>query len=190
MAEQSIPIPRQRRLKERASDEFKRFIVIFLYLWVVFGLLSIHKSFVLSRLHSQLHLDYGEHAFAIINAFVFAKVLLFAEDFNLGTRFRDKPLIYPVLHGCFLFTVVLIGFHILEVALVGLWHGNTIANSLLAEGLGNFKGILLLGIMSFLLLLPFFLLRELGRVIGHKELWDLILKYRESDPRLVSLAGP
>jgi hypothetical protein len=47
MAEQSIPIPRQRRLKERASDEFKRFIVIFLYLWVVFGLLSIHKSFVL-----------------------------------------------------------------------------------------------------------------------------------------------
>ena len=186
MAEQSIPIQSQRRLKERASDEFKRFIVIFLYLWVVFGLLSIHKSFVLS----QLHLDYTEHAFAIINAFVFAKVLLVAEYFNLGTRFKDKPLIYPVLHKCCLFTVVLIGFHILEVALVGLWHGNTIANSLLAEGLGNFKGILLVGIMSFLLLLPFFLLRELGRVVGHKELWDLILKYRGSDPRLVSLARP
>ena len=88
MAEQSIPIPGQRRLKERASDEFKRFIVIFLYLWVVFGLLSIHKSFVLS----QVHLNYTEHAFAIINAFVFAKVLLVAEHFNLGTRFSDKIL--------------------------------------------------------------------------------------------------
>jgi hypothetical protein len=126
MAEQSISIPRQRHLKERASDEFKRFLVIFLYLWVVFGLLSIHKSFVLS----QRHLDYGEHAFAFINAFVFAKVLLVAEEFNLGTRFRDKPLIYPVLHKCFLFTVVLIGCHVVEVAFVGLWHGHVLANSL------------------------------------------------------------
>ena len=41
--------------------------------------------------------------------------------------------------------------------------------------------------MSFVLLLPFFLFRELGRVIGHKELWDLILRYRESDPRLTRL---
>ena len=72
MAEEILPIPQQRRLGERAYDEFKRFIVIFLYLWVVFGLLSIHKSLVLS----QSHLDYPEHAFAIINALVFAKVLL------------------------------------------------------------------------------------------------------------------
>ena len=81
MAEKSLPIPQQRRLSERAYDEFKRFIVIFLYLWVVFGLLSIHKSLVLS----QSHLDYPEHAFAIINALVFAKVLLVAEHFHLGT---------------------------------------------------------------------------------------------------------
>jgi hypothetical protein len=186
MAEQGIPIRRQRHLRERASDEFKRFTVIFLYLWAVFGLLSIHKSFILA----QRHLDYGEHAFAIINAFVFAKVLLVAEHFNLGTRFSDKPLIYPVLHKCLLFTVVLIGFHIAEIALVGLWHGITTANSLPAEGLGNIKGILSVGIMSFVLLLPFFLFRELGRVIGHKELRDLILKDRETDPRLMSFGRP
>jgi membrane associated rhomboid family serine protease len=119
MTEQGDLIRHQPHLKERASNEFKRFLVIFLYLWAVFGFLSIHKSFILS----QHHLDYREHAFAFINAFVFAKVLLFAEDFNLGTRFRDKPLIYPVLHKCFLFTLVVVGFHITEVALVGLWHG-------------------------------------------------------------------
>jgi hypothetical protein len=104
MTEQGDLIRHQPHLKERASNEFKR---------------SIHKSFILS----QHHLDYREHAFAFINAFVFAKVLLFAEDFNLGTRFRDKPLIYPVLHKCFLFTLVVVGFHITNVALVGLWHG-------------------------------------------------------------------
>jgi hypothetical protein len=183
MAEQSISIQRQHHLKERAADEFKQFLVIFLYLWVVFGVMSIHKSFILS----QRHLNYGEHALAIINAFVFAKVLLVAEHFKLGTRFGDKPLIYPVLHKSFLFTAVLIGFHFIEIALVGLWHGNTITSSLLAEGLGNLKSILSVGMMSFVLLLPFFLFRELGRVIGHKELWDLILRYRESDPRLTWL---
>src|SRR5580658_5991255 len=125
MAEESLPIPQQRRLSERAYDEFKRFIVIFLYLWVVFGLLSIHKSLVLA----QSHLDYPEHAFAIINAFVFAKVLLVVDHLNLGTRFKDKPLLYPILHKCLVFTVVLLCFHIVESVLVGVWHGNTIRDS-------------------------------------------------------------
>jgi hypothetical protein len=44
MAEKSLRVPQQRHLRERAYDEFKRF-----YLWVVFGLLSIHKSLVLSQ---------------------------------------------------------------------------------------------------------------------------------------------
>jgi cell division protein FtsW (lipid II flippase) len=116
MADESISISRHRRLKEKASDELKRFLVIFLYLWVVFGLLSIHKSVVLS----QNHLNYPEHAFAIVNAFIFAKVLLIGEHFRLGTRFSDKPLIYPILHKCFIFTVVLLCFHIAESVLLGL----------------------------------------------------------------------
>jgi hypothetical protein len=49
MTEQGDLIRHQPHLKERASNEFKRFLVIFLYLWAVFGFLSIHKSFVLSQ---------------------------------------------------------------------------------------------------------------------------------------------
>src|ERR1700741_2165388 len=92
----SQPPPHQLNLKQKASEELKRFLVIFLYLWVVFGLLSLHKSLILS----QHHLDYEEHTFAIINPFVFAKVLLTAEYFHLGTRFSRSPLIYPILHKC------------------------------------------------------------------------------------------
>jgi hypothetical protein len=180
MAEESLTIPRQRHLKERAYDEFKRFIVIFLYLWVVFGLLSIHKSLVLS----QSHLDYPEHAFAIINALVFAKVLLVGEHFNLGTRFKDKPLLYPILHKCLVFTVVLLCFHIVESVLVGVWHGNTIADSFPSIFGGNLKGILSVGVVCFVVLLPFFGFREIGRVIGSREMWNLIFTRRGSDPRL------
>jgi hypothetical protein len=186
MAEESVTISPRRHLKERAADEFKRFIVIFLYLWVVFALLSLHKSFVLR----QHHLDYEEHTFAFINAFIFAKVLLLGEHFQFGTRFKDKALIYPILHKSFIFTVVLIAFHIVETALEGLWHGHSITDSLVVMGLENVSGILSWGIMSFIVLLPFFGFREIGRVIGRKELWDLIFKYRASDPRLTALGRP
>jgi hypothetical protein len=180
MTEECPPIPRQRSLKERAIDEFKRFIVIFLYLWVVFGLLSIHKSLVLQ----QHNLDYPEHAFAIINAFIFAKVLLVGEHFQLGTRFKNKPLIYPILHKCFIFTVVLISFHIIESVLMGVWHGETISDSFPPILGGSLKGILSVGVVCFVVLLPFFGFRELGRVVGHKELWALIFARRRNDPRL------
>jgi hypothetical protein len=180
MANEAPATPQKRGLKEKASDEFRRFLVIFLYLWVVFGLLSIHKSIVLS----QHQLDTEEHAFAIINAFVFAKVLLIGEHFNLGTRFRSKPLIYPILYKSFVFSVVLIVFHVIESVAVGLWHGHTIAESLPPFLGWNPRGLLAVGVMCFVLLLPFFGFREVAQVIGRRELRTLLLEPRQRDPRL------
>jgi hypothetical protein len=180
MADEALATPQKRGLKEKASHEFRSFLVIFLYLWVVFGLLSIHKSIVLS----QHHLDTEEHAFAIINAFVFAKVLLIGEHFNLGTRLRGRPLIYPILYKSFVFSVVLIVFHVIESVAVGLWHGHTIAESLPPFLGWNPSGLLAVGVMCFVLLLPFFGFREVAEVIGRRELRTLLLEPRQRDPRL------
>jgi hypothetical protein len=177
MAEESAAVPKTRRLKERAFEEFKRFLVIFLYLWVVFGLLSIHKSLVLT----QQHLDYEEHTFAIINAFVFAKVLLVGEQLGLGKRFAHKPLIYPILYKCFVFTLVLIAFHIVESVVVGLLHGNTIANSLPPMLGWSPRGLLAVGIICFVLLLPFFGFREISRVMGRERMWKLLFEPRDEE---------
>lgn len=174
MANENLPTPQQRNLKERAFTELKRFITIFLYLWVVFGLLSIHKSLILS----QRHLDTQEHVFAIVNAFVFAKVLLIGEHFQLGTRFRNKPLIYSVLHKCFVFTLLLISFHIVESVVVGAWHGNGFANSFPPMLGWNPKGLLAVGVMCFVLLLPFFGFREIAQVMGRREMWVLFFERR------------
>ena len=170
MAAESVLSPQPSNLKERASTEFKRFVAILLYLWVVFGLLSIHKSLVLS----QRHLDYEEHTFAIINAFIFAKVLLVAEQVRLGRRFENKPLIYPILYKSFVFSVVLLLFHVIESAAEGVWHGHTIAESV-PHFLGwSPKGLLAVGFACFVLLLPFFGFREIARVIGRKEMRILL----------------
>jgi hypothetical protein len=180
MAHQSLSIRPQRSLRDKASDEFRRMLVIFLYLWVVFGLLSIHKTLVLS----QHHLDSQEHAFAIINAFVFAKVLLVGEHLKLGNRFRSKPLIYPIMYKCFVFSVVLIAFHVIESTAVGLWHGHTIAESLPPFLGWNPRGLLAVSVMCFVLLLPFFGFREIAHVIGRDQMKALLLKPRDRDPKL------
>jgi hypothetical protein len=72
MTEPTTPSRHQRHPRETAIDEFSRLVIIFGYLWVVFELLSVHKSIVLS----EYHLNYPEHAFAIVNSLVFAKVVL------------------------------------------------------------------------------------------------------------------
>ena len=181
MSTEGLAVPQKRSLKEKASEEFRRFLVIFFYLWVVFGLLSLHKTLVLS----QHHLDVEEHAFAFINAFVFAKVLLVGEQLNLGTRFSQKPLIYPILYKSLVFSVVLIVFHIIESVAVGLWHGQTFVESLPPMVGWNPRGLLAVGAMCFVLLLPFFGFREIARVIGRVEMRALLFQPRDRDPHLV-----
>ena len=166
MANRSVSVPQPRGLKERVVEELKRFVVIFLYLWVVFGLLSIHKSLVLT----QEHLDYAEHTFAIINAFVFAKVLLVGEQLHIGRRFEDRPLIYSILHKSLVFSFVLISFHLVESVAVGMWHGNTVAESVPPLFGWNPKGLLAVGFTCFVLLLPFFGFREIARVLGRDKM--------------------
>jgi len=92
MAEKTTASGRRQRLEEKAVDEFSKLVILFGYLWVVFELLSVHNSVVLS----EFHLDYPEHAFAIINFLVFAKVLLTrncAWDivFKLSRYLRPQP---------------------------------------------------------------------------------------------------
>lgn len=86
MAETIAPIARPRHPREKAADQFIRFVIILGYLWVVLELLSVHKSIVVS----EYHLDFPELIFAIVSLLVLAKVLLIGEDFQLGTRVSQQ----------------------------------------------------------------------------------------------------
>lgn len=83
---------RMQNLKARGIGEFKRFVVIFVYLWIVFGLFALNRAIILRDL------SYLTQGFALMNAAIFAKVMLIAEDLKLGTRFQSQPRIYPVVY--------------------------------------------------------------------------------------------
>jgi hypothetical protein len=157
-------------LKARAVSEGKKVLTITLYLWVFFAVLNLHKTAVLQ----QNHIDYEVQGFAIVNALIFAKVMLVADELKLGARFQDRPLIYAVLYASFLFTVVLIAFHIAEGALLALLHGRPVSDSLADFGAGNLRGILSVGAIAFVALIPFFLFRGIARAVGEDRIWQLV----------------
>jgi hypothetical protein len=166
----------RQRFKTRAKDQIKDFALMFLYLWIVFGMLAIHESIILS----QHQINYVSHGLAVVNALVFAKVMLVAEDLHLGHRFQDKPLIYSVLFKSILFAMALICFHIVEHVLIGMWGGRTIAESISEVGANRLVGIASLGIIGTIALAPFFLLREISRAIGEDNFRALFFHRRGS----------
>ena len=116
----------RRQLRHRAVEEFRRFVVLFLYLWVLFGLFVLNEKIILQE-HG---INFAAQGFAVFNALVLAKVMLVAESLNLGRWLNRRPLIYPILHDALLFTVLFIVFHIAEEIVVGLIHGETITASI------------------------------------------------------------
>lgn len=164
----------QRHFKERAKDQIKSFGLMFLYLWIVFGLLAVHELVILS----QHQLSYQAHGLAIVNALVFAKVMLIAEDLHLGHRLNDQPLIYSILYKSFLFGVTLICFHIVEHVLIGMWHGKAVTETIAELGADRLRQIVSGGTIATVALIPFFLLREISRVIGEDQIWALFFRRR------------
>ena len=161
---------RLHQLKEKGVEEFRRFLMMFLYLWVVFGLFVLNQVVILGPGHSHLLVQ----GFAVINAAVMAKVMLIAEDLKLGRGWEHMPLIFTVLYKSGAFAAVFIAFHFVEKLVVGLLAGESARASIPSIGGGTWYGMASVwGIMA-VSLLPFFVLREISRVLGKGRLWTIM----------------
>jgi predicted ferric reductase len=159
-------------LKERVLGGARRLLGVFLYLWVVLTLFAVHESVVLAK----RQIDYRGYGLAFINAWVLAKVMLLAEDLNIGAKwFGDRPLIYRVLSRAGLFAVVFMGAHTVEGVIVGLWNGKTIIESLPRFGSGSAVDILSVAVVLSVALTPFFAFRAIDQALGPGRLRSLLL---------------
>lgn len=163
---------RWHRIVEKGLEELRRYLVMFLYLWVVFASFVLDEAVILG----PRNISYVSQGFAIINAAVLAKIMLVAEDLKIGRRFEHLPLIYPVIYKSCAFAVVFIVFHIVEKTVLGVLGGHSLAASMPAIGGGSWHGILTVWALMSIALLPFFALRELGRYLGNGRLWAIMFK--------------
>src|SRR5207237_9546746 len=123
---------RKKNLKHRLVDEVIKFLAIAFYLWVVFGVFALHESVV----SAKDHINYHFYGFALVNALILGKVMLIAEDLHFADRFKDKPLIYPILCKAIAFSILFLVFDVVEEVVVGIFKGRTIGESIPSIGGG------------------------------------------------------
>jgi hypothetical protein len=170
---------RTTQLKKKAISEAKKFAVIVAYLWVLFVLLQLHRLMILGTEGPETAFGY-KFGFAIVNALVLGKIILIAEAFHVGERFKDGPLVYAILFKSAVFSLLLVCFDTFEKVLVGLFHHKSITQSMPTQGGGGMEWTLLVTLMVFIVLIPFFTFMEAARVIGENELFSIIFKRRTS----------
>jgi hypothetical protein len=160
-------------LKQKAIHEFKEFVGIFLYLAFFFCSVTTYKILLTKEFH-DLYLDYS---FVLINAFVFAKVILIGEYAHVGRRLETKSLVLSAVYKAFLFTAVVIGFHYLEEGTKRFLHGENIAGTFYEMG---FDLLLARALVIFSTFVPFFGFRELRRVLGEEKFRNLFFTSRRA----------
>ena len=160
-------------VKDRVLAEASQFLVVFAYIWLLLGVFGLHKAIVLSDEHIVHH-----QGFAILKALAFAKIVFIAEELNLGKSFENKPLIWRILFTSILFSALLIGFDLLETAALERFWPRAAASGDGDIGTHDPRVLLAAGVVTFVALIPFFGIRELGKVLGQAPLHDLLFKSR------------
>jgi hypothetical protein len=155
-----------RRLIQRAADEARRFVVMFLYLWVLLGLFVLNETIILG----QRGMSFSSQGFALLNALVLAKVMLVVEDLNIARGLPRRPLIYRIVFESLLLAILFICFHVLEHLVVGLIKREDIAASVPAIGGGGLTRLICAAVILFVTLMPFFAFKNLGRELGANQL--------------------
>jgi hypothetical protein len=161
-----------RSLKAKAADEFRRFLVLFFFLWILFGVFVLNQGVVL-REHG---INFAMQGFAFFNALVFAKVMMLFEVFDPGRWLRKRPLIYPILYESLLLTVLFLIAHVLEKTIEGLIRGKTLTESMPVLTGAGLPGFLSITVILFIALLPFFGLRNLSLAMGEGRLYAMIFE--------------
>jgi hypothetical protein len=159
-----------RTLKQRALEEFKKYLLITFYLWILFALLAEYKRVLLQ----ENGINLWNQGYAIVNALIFGKVVLLGEALRIGDGMKNQALIWSVLWRALLFTALLVVFHIAEETVRAWIHHAPVAESVTNFGGGTWRGFMTYAALVFVALVPLLAFREASDAIGRDALWNLL----------------
>jgi hypothetical protein len=163
-------------VKERMAAELREFAVVAVYLWICFTALAYLK-FAILEAHGVAFAPFG---FAAVKALICAKFVSLGHALHVGERFKTRPLVWPVLHKSISFLILLLVLNALEEIIVGFMHGRSLADSLNELGGGTRDQMIATAVIMLLILIPFFIVRTLGEVVGERTLARLFFEPRRS----------
>jgi hypothetical protein len=168
----SVPAMKPEGLKEKVRHELIEYAFNVVYLTIVFATFTIYRRLMLAA-HDITFANYG---FALIEAFILGKVIMIGGVFRLGRGLEDKALIYPTLYKTGVFTIFCFVFTLAEHAIRGLVSGHGVAAGLAEYASQGYEVILANSMVVFVALIPFFAVKELGRVMGRDKIARLFFK--------------
>lgn len=161
---------RSRNWRRNLLTAPRRFLGLFLYLWMMYGLFLLHESVVLAR----YNIAFTRWGVGVASAFVLAKVMLVLDELDIARGLRNRPAIYAIALESVVYAVVFLAFYTAEEVCLGLWRGKTALESIPSIGGGTPQGVLASWVIVSFALVPYFTFRELGRALGEKELRALL----------------
>ena len=160
--------------KKRALDELRKLSITVAYMWLLLSVFTFHREIILANYHINYSAKFG---FAFINAVILAKFMWLGEILHAGKKAAAKALLYSMLWNSALFTIILMVCHLLEEALIKVWHGQSFAASF-SETVADPRGIFATMLLMFVVLIPFFFAKGLIEIMGKDEIKRLLLKAR------------
>jgi len=164
--------------KEKIFHEMVEYWLNVIYLTLVFAAFTQYRRLLLAA-HD---ITYTNYWVALIEALVLAKVIMIGAVLRLGRGLEDKPLIYPTLYKTAVFTLFLGAFTVLENVVKVLWKGTGFTGGIvdfLGKGPNEFFANALIVFVAFI---PFFGVKELGRVLGEDKIRALFFRSRTDKP--------
>ena len=153
---------------ERIIEELRRVAITTCYLFVCFSAVLFYRMAVL---HSY-GIDFAPFGLAALKALVMGKFIMLGRMTGIGDRYKDKPLIYPVLHQSLLFLVLLIVLSLAEETIKGWFHGQSGVD--VFRDLGGWLQIAATALLLWLVLVPYLGFIRLAETIGEDRLQKIV----------------
>jgi hypothetical protein len=163
--------------KEKIFREMVEYWINVVYLTLVFAAFTQYRRFVLAA----YDITYTNYWVALIEALILAKVIMIGAVVRLGRGLEQKPLIYPTLYKAVIFSLFVIAFTVVEHAVKGLWSGKGLTGGVVELYHERFDELLAGTLVIFVALIPFFGVKELGRVLGQDKIRALFFRNRAAE---------
>ena len=170
----NAPEKRTETLAKKVGHELIEYGINVVYLALVFATITVYRRLLLAA-HDIVYTDYW---IPLIEALILGKVIMIGGLFHLGRGLEDRPLIYPTLYKTVAFTLLVAVFKLAEHAIKGLVTGEGVATGIAEFTAKGWEVILANGIVLCVALIPFFAMKELGRVLGREKVASLFFRTR------------
>src|SRR5579862_5523266 len=148
--------------RQKVVHEAHLFLIYTFFLWILFGVFNIYQRLLLDE-YSNHTIYYG---YSLVEALILAKIILVGKQLGIGKNLMKLPLIYVVFYKTIIFSLLVLGFMLLEHFLFGYIEGHKIAK-IYHEIFSHRINIMLAKIfIMFIIFIQFFSFLELNTILG------------------------